>query len=191
MAIPKKTIPKSTPAAKPEPAAKKSTPAKRTVRRRKAAPKAEPEPTQTRLEFLQEKAAQYKKIAEAAHEAGSFTPAVKARDQERAVQVLIDELHEQERVEANLPATMEEARLEHLKTVRKMRASADTRGSYVAAEKLLETEQQLMEVIYADKVDEGSAEEMLASLVEIVSSLPDILRLQFDREMKNRRSSDE
>ena len=129
---------------------------------------------------LVKKLKQYEDIYKQALSEKSFTPACKALDQARTVSVLIEQLDSEVYVSENIPKTIEQHQVEMLINIRKMRAASTAQGSYIAAQKLLETEKDIYESIYSEETNPESDEALLLEIANIVNGLPDILKQKFD-----------
>jgi hypothetical protein len=135
----------------------------------------------TRRQYLEDALAQYEAIAVVAETEKSYQAAVRAKEMAAKTRAEIDQFDESLRAMV-LPASPEEHRDEVMKSVRRLRASAEAGQSFVAASNLLKLEADLLgaEQARLDALSRGtdtrSAEALFADLQRRFEALPDVLR---------------
>lgn len=136
----------------------------------------------TRREYLVDALEQYEQLASRATEAESWTAAVNAKLRAENTRSAIDQI-DQAAVISQIPATSEEHRIELIRRVRALRASAEASNSFVAAANLMKLEAELLEAAdsrrLAEEVPETrTLDDVLAEAKDRLAALPDVVKLR-------------
>jgi len=130
----------------------------------------------SRREYLVDALVEYEAMADAAHEAGSFQAAVRAKMQAAVTRSEIDQLDQADAL-MDIPDSIEAHRDEVIRQVRRLRSAAEASNSFTAAGALLKLEAELVEAAdsrarAAEAPDARSMEEVLEELRERAEALP-------------------
>lgn len=135
----------------------------------------------TREEYLVTSLAHYEWLAQEAAAKQSWVAAVRAKDSARIVRAELDQLRETESRQ-DPPPCPEEHQAEILHEVRRMRIGAQAAGSWVAAARLLEQEQQVLAAVEAERREReaeilaaSDPDEVVNELVAVIGQLPPTL----------------
>jgi len=134
--------------------------------------------TQTRRAYLEEAVAQHERQARDAAKAKSYAAAVAAKKAARDARSELDQLTAADAAVTEMAADPGELLRGILVDVRRMRVSATEAGSYVAAERLIKTEAEIVGrmAAQAQPTVQLTGDELVAAAVSELAALPPDLR---------------